>query len=210
MSEISLCPQNSLQNQFTSSAKLKPDFQFLVSSTDLFYIRLILCHFSCPFCAYPLLKPVLSSQVVLAHQFHHITSPCYTCVHPWWWSPTCLAPTCWLPSPLPTFNNNSNFTSLVFYLEETYNTLFLRWDFDCHLKAMERSEFPMSKPSFQICLFLQEQRSSGMSSSHKASSFLWFQGMFSVVRTRRQQSITVAEQGLDSGRSLSHLLTMWA
>ena len=208
MSEISLCPQNSLQNQFTSAAKLKPDFQFLVSSTDLFYIRLLLCRFSCPFCTYPFLKPVLSSQVVLAHQFHHITSPCYTSVHPpWWWSATCLAPTCWLPSLILIFNNNSNFTSLLFYLEETYKTLFLRLDFDCHLKAMERSEFPMSKSSFQICLFVQEKRSSGMSSSHKASSFLRFQGMFSVVHTRRQQSVTVAEQGR---WSLSHLLTTWA
>ena len=42
MSEISLCPQNSLQNQFTSSAKLKPDFQFLAQQTyfisDFFYV----------------------------------------------------------------------------------------------------------------------------------------------------------------------------
>lgn len=40
MSEVLLCPQNSLQIQLIFSAKLKPDFQFFSGSQPIYFVSL--------------------------------------------------------------------------------------------------------------------------------------------------------------------------
>ena len=130
MSDVSLCPQNSRQIQFIFSVKLKPDFQFLSGPNrpilyQTYFISLLLPLLGTPFFTCFEL-PSCPSSSILPHLQPLLHPYLSTTVDP------CLAHTCTLPSLLLIFNNNSNFTSLLFHWQENYNTLSLIWDFDCH------------------------------------------------------------------------------